>query len=148
MQYKINTVEETTTSTGKTYKRANIADEFGKNHDVSVWPDYPAYEAVEEGSMVEGMILTKGKYKNLVEAGRQATPYSKSSNIAVAQQRKENSIEQAQNRTAEMWARRSAAEIVAHHPAYQDLQPLDIEETIEKLARAILKMDIRPEPFK
>jgi len=147
MKCKIETAEKFETSTGKEYKRVVLIDELGKTNEVSVWPDFPSYEEVQAGNMVEGTILIKGKYKNLVDANR-STTFSKSSNIAVAQQRKETSIEHAQNRTAEMWAKNGGWTLVAYHPAYKGLDQEEVPQIVEDLARAILKMDIRPDPFK
>lgn len=72
-RYKIDWVEQKTTSTGKTYKKATITGADG-THDVSVWPDYASYEAVTPGSEVEGVVSVNGKFKNLVAGNLGAKP--------------------------------------------------------------------------
>jgi len=123
----------------------------GKTIYVNSKYDKAIYDAVSESTDIE--IELDGKFWKIKPSSLGLpepvkSTYSKTGQIAQAQQRKENSIEQAQNRTAEMWAKNGAWTIVTHHPAYQNLRPQDIEGTIEDLARSILAMDIRQEPFK
>lgn len=122
----------------------------GKTIYVNSKYDKAIYDAVSASTDIE--IVMDGKFWKIKPSSLGLpepvkSTYSKTGQIAQAQQRKETSIEHAQNRTAEMWAKTQAAELVAHHTAYQDLNPQDIEGTIEDLARHILAMDIRPKPF-
>lgn len=67
MKFKVDWVENLKTREGKPFKRASIDDGAGNQFDVSVWPDFSQYESVTPGSEVDGVIRTKGAYKNLVD---------------------------------------------------------------------------------
>lgn len=108
------------------------------------------FEALKEDSDIE--IVKVGDFWKVVpeSLGLKETPRafpSKSGQIKEAQDRKESSIEKAQERTADMWAKNNACEIIAHHPAYKDLKPHDVEMLIAELARNIRHIDIRNQPF-
>jgi len=108
------------------------------------------FDVVNEDSDIE--IVKVGEFWKVMpeSLGLAPTPRSfpsKGGAIKEAQERKETSIEHAQKRTAEMWAKTQAAELVAHHPAYQELNIDEIPQAIEELARNILTMDIRPQAF-
>jgi len=96
MKYQIQVVEEVEAKTGKAYKRATITDEQGITSEVSVWPDFPEYDKVIEGSEVSGQIRVKGQYKNLVSL--EARSFKPKSDIQQAVAHKENMIKKATDR--------------------------------------------------
>ena len=69
----------------------------------------------------------------------------KAGQIAEAQATKAQSISQAQDRTALMWAKTQACELVAHHPVFKNLKDeVEVEMQIEALAAKILHMELTP----
>lgn len=134
MQYNISDVQETTTSTGKTYKRARA-----NGIDVSVWSDFSKYTEVTDGAVVEGMIKENGKYKNLVD---EATPYSgvksRGAGMAKAQETKAKYIEQAQARKSD-----SIAYFNSVNSAIALLQPLLLKGVENGQSWEAIKENIR-----
>ena len=61
MLINISQVQQRTTQSGLTYKAC-----LANGNPVSVWPDYPMYNNVVEGAQVQGTIIQKGKYSNLI----------------------------------------------------------------------------------
>ena len=123
MKMQIDWVEEVQTSTGKNYKRVNVA---GLSGDISCWPDYSQYNDVAPGAEVEGVIRTSGKYKNLVDATPTNKTYQpRTGPIREAQERKGAMIAQAQENKGEgvrmASAGRDATQIViTFYPEYAD----------------------------
>lgn len=119
MKYKINWCENIS-GKGKSWLKATITDESGKEDEVSIWPDFPYFSEIKPGSEVEGQILVKGKYKNLVASSRALRPNYKSANIEAAQQRKAEMIKDAQERKNESVAYfnslNSAIALLANRP--------------------------------
>ena len=60
--------------------------------------------------------------------------------------KKEEAIHKAQDRSAWMWARTSAATLIANHPSYKDMQPSIISDAVIKLATKIYNGE-PTEPF-
>uniref|UniRef100_A0A6H1ZU35 Uncharacterized protein n=1 Tax=viral metagenome TaxID=1070528 RepID=A0A6H1ZU35_9ZZZZ len=139
MKQKILNAEEVNSSTGKTYKKVELSD----GTQVSCWPDFSQYAQVISGAEVEGIIFTKGKYKNLVDEKKSSGGF-KTSAIKEAQSRKEASIAAAQDRTQTMWAKNNACTLVAHHPVFKDLNEGQVKSKIIDLTNAILNMDLQP----
>jgi hypothetical protein len=94
--FKVISVQERTTATGKTYKTATI-EENDVQMQVSVWPDFDQYAAVVEGGSVVGKIVEKGQYKNLVGNGPQKPAGGRTGAITAAQETKGKMIAQAQD---------------------------------------------------
>jgi len=113
MKYKVLSSEEVQTATGKMYKKAEL-EGVGQ---VSVWPDFVGYESVATGAEVEGEILIKGKYKNLVGVGK---PTYKATGITEATKVKVQGIKDAQqfkNAGIKMAAAsRDATQIIISYP--------------------------------
>lgn len=171
MQIRILKCEQKTAKSGVTYKRVTIEDEIGTRAEgVSVFNFFPDYENVVEGGTVEGMVDRseyngKPSYK-LVESRNAASPTTPSTSyrkpaanspkaIAEAQERKAEQIEKAQDRTAEhvseaqgrnesMWAKYGACELVANHPAFQNLTSTEIDQKIHELASFIVNDQLDP----
>lgn len=143
---------ELTTSTGKTYKKVAYITESGEKGEAGVWSDAPFYAQVAPGASIEAEIKVNGQYTNLVAPrSSKIGPSSglmaqKEKSIAQAQERKERSISAAQDRSALMWAKYGACEIVAHHPAYRFLLQEDIPNLIEDLSTRIYNGELT-EPF-
>ena len=148
--YTVVSVETKTAKTGKPYKALLISD--GPNETkVNIFSDFPHYADVKVGSNIEGELQQNGKYWNI----RSSTQLAKKPNfdriiekkqagIAESQAVKAENIAQAQSRSEKMWAKRSASELVAHHPAYKGLDKVEVEMEIENLASRILNSDLTP----
>lgn len=125
MKYKITALEEKTTAQGKAYKRMTIQSPEGEETEkVSMWSDFPEFSSFVEGSEVDGDISVKGDFKNLYPIKKQGAGGGMSKNmdrivekkaglIAEFQDKKAHNIEEAQKRTAWMWAKYSACDLIA-----------------------------------
>lgn len=132
-QFKVEWVENVTTLKGKSYKKATLVDERGASLDASVWPDFSKYDEVTPGNAVDGVIRTKGTYKNLVD--ELAPPkFVKSTRMEQAMEKKVASIENAQSRKENAiqlaGASRDATLIVT--TMYPELSNLDDKEEVIK----------------
>lgn len=96
-QFLVEWIESKQSMTGKQYKKCSLKDEQGVLHDVSVWPDFQLYEQVTLGNAVEGVIQTKGQFKNLV-SGNLSKFGPRPQALAQAQERKAQYIEKAQDK--------------------------------------------------
>ncbi len=153
---KINWMEKKTSSTGNEYIRATITNEQGvEMKDVAIFSSFKGFAELAPGHDVEGTIETKdynGKpsysLKNAPSAngggGFKRNPAVVTAAVKEAQERKEQSISKAQDRTEQIWAKRSAAEIVAHHPAFQNLGADEIMGKIHELASQIVNDEVDP----
>lgn len=65
----------------------------------------------------------------------------KAKTIEHAQERKEKAIASSQERNEVMYAKQSAALLIAHHPAYNELTDANLLYTFQNLTRAILSFD-------
>lgn len=101
MKFHVESVLETNTTTGKTYKKAALMGEDGVQHQVSVWSDYSNYAAVTQGNTVEGVIRDSGKYKNLVSGNLGTRPASIPAKFGAVMQIKQEGIRQAQENKGE-----------------------------------------------
>lgn len=134
---------ELTTSTDKTYKKVAYITESGEKGEASVWSDAPFYAQVAPGASIEAEIKVNGQYTNLIAPrSSKMGPSSglmaqKEKSIAQAQERKERSIHEAQDRTQWIWSRRSAAELVIHHPTFKFLTETELLDKIQELATEI-----------
>lgn len=126
------------------FKRATIwkLDKEGKI--------FPGWDTISDGSIIEGNLWNKpgtdnwtiyppkpkaggfggGMGAGLVKAKTEA--------IKEAQSNKEHAINKAQDRNEVMYAKKSAAEIIAHHPAYKELNDLNLPKIWQDLTRTIL----------
>lgn len=98
---KIDWCENKVSKTGKNYITADITEENGTKHKVSIWEDFPYFKDIRPGVEVEGNILTKGQYKNLVSGSRSLNPNYKAAQIEGVMKRKEDSISQFQDKKNE-----------------------------------------------
>lgn len=146
MKIIIDWSETKTTTTGKEYKRITGKDEQGNVIEASTWSDAPFYAQIAPGATIEAEIKVSadGKYKNLIGANARSGGGGsafKSAQIEKAQERKEKSIQIAQDRAALMWAKTSACTLIANHPSYKFLDQGQIEDMIEELATKIYNME-------
>lgn len=149
----IKEVKELTTKTGKPYLL--VTDISGKGH--SLWdmsyqdkiPPFGVVNLTENGLK----LVQKGSYSNIepIDAPKAksgatgaigAMVEKKSAMIEQAQDKKERSIKLAQDRSAMMWAKNNAAEIIAHHPAYAGLTQTEVENELVRLSGMILNTEI------
>lgn len=79
MKYKILTLQDTPTSTGKSKKTVSISDEGGTTLDkVGIWSDFPNYANLAVGQTVEAEVKLSpdGKWRNLVPPATGTKPYA------------------------------------------------------------------------
>ena len=132
MKYQILNSEVVETSTGKTYIKAELTDKTL----ISVWPDYSQYEQVEAGAEVEGIIIIKGKYKNLIDDKSNKYPpkQTKVQQITQFQANKAEYIKQAQERTQEgiAWfnSTNSAISLLAARNSLNTMSDTEIQAAI------------------
>lgn len=148
MKFKVLTVDETQTSTGKPMYRVNIADETGNQTKLNM------FDKVEVDQQLEGEIYENEKgYKNFRNAHK---PESKRPNmdrimdkkngmIEVAQDRKAQNIKEAQDRSAWMWAKNNAAELMRLVPVPFEDDPKMVDR-LHSLATKIYNLE-PIEPF-
>lgn len=128
MKITIDWLEEKISSSGTKYAKANVTDETGKTtENVAIFSSFPGFTELAAGHTVEGIIKEKdwqGKKsysleKEIVVRPPGARPNmdrimeKKAGLISEAQGRKEQSIREAQDRTAWMWAKNNATELLA-----------------------------------
>ena len=152
--FTVDWAENKTAKTGKPYKALTIKDEAGKPTNVNIFSDWPDFPNIGPGSKIDGELEANGKYMNLKSNAikeRKLGAYNalKSKEIVTGQLEvqavKTQSIAQAQDRTALMWAKNNASELVANHPAYKNLKDeVEVEMAVEALASKILNMDLTP----
>lgn len=104
MKFKINTIADTPTSTGKSKKTASLTDETNATYEkVGVWSDFPNYANLAVGQTVEGSLKTSpdGKWVNLMpppSGNARGGGYTKPQGaITKAMDRKEAGIEKFQD---------------------------------------------------
>ena len=89
MQFKLNKVEEKTSSTGKQYTRVNATSAEGETVDASIWPD-TGFENLAIGQSIEAEIKKSGNFINLINPNK---PKSGGGGyIKQAMEQKQNSI--------------------------------------------------------
>ncbi len=106
---------------GRAWKmtKMNLKDEAGQLHD-----EVTTFDDVMTGGTLEGTIEMKGKYKNFKNLPKAPSNsiYKRpdiTENVKVAQERKEASIEKAQDRSAWMWAKTNASTLLAGNAHFQ-----------------------------
>jgi len=152
MKFTVDWAENKTAKTGKPYKSLTIKGDDGKPVNVNIFSDWPDFANIAPGSQIDGELEQNGKYINIKSnAIKERKPSmdrlmdKKVASIAEFQASKSQSISQAQDRTALMWAKNNASELVAHHPVYKNLKDeVEVEMAIEALASKILHMDLTP----
>lgn len=111
----------------------------GQSEPVSCWGDLTGKVVGDE---LDGVVAPNKKgYPQLTLAGVAKGFSTKKADIAEAQTRKENSIAKAQDRSALMWAKVGATELIAHHPAFKNVSKEGIEFEIEKLTTEIYNIE-------
>lgn len=152
MTYKVTNITIRQTSKGDDYKQCDLVDTAGVAFQkVPYWSSLPNYANIEVGTTIEGSITSSqnGQYTNhkLSLAGAPQRSVggmgagmmkAKTEAIKEAQSNKEHSIGKAQDRNEVMYAKKSAAEIIAHHPAYKDLNNLNLPQIFKNLTDLIL----------
>lgn len=156
--YSIVWSEKKQTSTGKWKIEAEIkalgATESIKG--VTIWESFPGFATIMTGNNIEGDIVTKvnGQYTNVTlyppkvsgVPGRSFTPKKPiSESVAVAQENKARQIAQAQDRSAWMWAKNNASELLSGVLSH-DLTHEERAEEVLKLATKIYNGE-PTEPF-
>lgn len=145
MKYTIDWCEakQGTGKNGKPYTMTTmtLTGEDGSKHS-----GVTTFDAVVNGQEIEGTIVQKGQYLNFESAQKANAPRggAVSANIEKFQDRKAEQIEKAQDRTAAIWAKYGACELVAHHPAYKHLNEVEVVTTISRIASQIINDDLTP----
>ncbi len=145
MKYKVQGVSVATTKENKPYKKLDLVTQAGETFkSVPYWSSYPEYEAITIGSYIEGAVEStqNGKWTNhkLLLANAPTSPKRYGGNnaaIAQAQDKKAQNIDAAQSRNEVMWAKNNAAMLIAHHPAYKDLNNLNLSHAFKNLMMMI-----------
>ena len=101
------------------------------------------FKAINESSEIE--LIKDGKFWKIKPESVGVTPKPviggfKSAQIEKAQNRKENSISKAQDRTELLWAKRSACEMVIHHPLFKNSTEQEAKEKIREITSYILNL--------
>lgn len=156
-KFKVNWFAEKTSSKGTKYAKVTLESvEGGIIEDVAIFSSFPDFANIMVGSEVEGNLIEKdynGSKSYSLEAeksiGGKKPNFDriiekKQAGIAEAQSTKANNISEAQSRNEIMWAKRSASEIIAHHPAYKTLSAVEITVNLQKLANDILHTQLNP----
>ena len=151
MIYTVLKAENKTAKTGKPYKSLTISDGPTETN-VNIFSDFPDFANVQVNSRIEGTLEQNGKYWNIKSDRINSKKPNfdriiekKQAGIVESQERKASNISQAQDRNEVMWAKYSAAEIVAHHPAYRNLKDeVEVEMAVEALASKILHNSLTP----
>lgn len=154
---KIISVEQKTSRDGsKNYLSITCEEDSGVVHsNVSVWSSIGAlYRQIIPNSVISGVkVITNDKgYKSLVLDQVKQFQKPKEAMIHEAQDRTAEFVKTAQERTAEqvnqaqtrnevMWAKYGACEIIAHHPAYKNIEGTLIPAEIVFLTEKILSGD-------
>ncbi len=110
---------------------------------------FPFFDTIDTGSVIEGVLhkndkgyvtLYPPKPKFAVGGSGMGAGLVKAKTEAIrqSQERKEKAIATSQDRNEVMYAKKSAAEIIAHHPAYQSLNDANITHIWMNLTRTIL----------
>lgn len=95
MKYKVEWIEEKTSAKGTKYRVCSFTDETGKRYD-----NVSTFDVVELSQTYDGDIVTNGQYTNF-KLAKEPKKFDRSTTIAVAQERKEQSIIKLQDRKEE-----------------------------------------------
>lgn len=122
----------------------NLTGEDGKKHE-----KVSTFEAgIMSGTEIQGDVIQNGTYLNWKGAQQAArsnfSSAKKEESITKFQDRKAEQIATAQDRTAMVWAKYGACEIIAHHPAFKNLSEAQIATEITNLANKIYNDDLLP----
>jgi hypothetical protein len=144
---------------GKDIIVCNVKDNDGNvTKEVTIWKTdkdgkvFPGFDQIDTGSVVEGNLWTKPGTSNVTlyppkdkktfgSGHTKALMQEKTQSIAKFQETKSQSIEKAQEVNRAMYAKKSAAEIIAHHPAYKDLTNLNLPQIFMNLSQTIYDFD-------
>lgn len=132
-QIKVLKCEAKTTKNNKPYKALEV-ECAGEVRKVNMWSNYPDFSNVNEGSVITAKMVKDGNYWNLQPDEAQkprggASTAFKSAQIAEAQEKKAQSIAQAQDKSAWMWAKNNASTLLAADPGR--INGMDKDEIIE-----------------
>lgn len=94
MKYTIQICATTESKNGKEYKK--ITTRETGDQSVSVWPDFSQYKEVKEDAEIEGVIVQKDKYFNLIDEKKNTAYVNRSGTIREAQERKAGQISEFQ----------------------------------------------------
>lgn len=139
MKYKINWLENKVGKSGKGYTIMHLVDEQGvETQNVSTFEKNYA-----PGMEIEGAIVQNGNFKNWRPL--EAPQFIKNSgfravvkqDISEAQQTKAKNIQEAQDRSAWMWAKTNATTILANRKEFAEQSNEDITMEILDLATKI-----------
>lgn len=129
----------------KNFTESTLTDKNGQAFEkVSDWSG----SITGDNMTVEGEIIKNDKGYLRFQAAKKAGAGGGfgAKRIEEMQEKKAKSIEAAQDRSAWMWAKNNAADLVAKHPAFKDLYMTDVLPTVEKLATKIYNLE-PIEPF-
>ncbi len=157
-QFKIEFLENKSAD----WKVATVTDESGKTfQEVSInktnkkGEPFPNFDGIMSGATIEANFWTSSAGKNYLFApdkqnatgkkpNMERVMEKKASMIGEAQDKKAQNVSAAQDRNEIMWAKNNASMIIAHHPAFQNLEINEIEQTIINLADRILNATLNP----
>ena len=147
MQYKVQTLEISTTNTGKRKMNCELTNEMGDVIKATIWEDFPNFQGITFGSMIEGDLVPAKdpKYRPSLSAPKQNRAITRnftpkkdiSESVNTALETKARNIAQAQDRSAWMWAKNNASDLVANHPAFKFLDKAQLIKEIEEIATKI-----------
>ncbi len=162
MKYKVLSFEIKQTKEGKDFKRINLKDQSGEMFNgVPYWSSLPGYEELSVGTVIEGTVTStqNGQYTNhkleLANMPKsspkgafgggmgKALMAEKGKQIEASMTRKQEAIDEAQSRNEVMWAKNGAAMLIAHHPAYANLNDANLNYALQNLTNAILNFNPR-----
>jgi len=150
--FNLNNVVRKTTSTGKELIKCDARDNNGNVTHVTIWKldkdnkVFPGFDTIANGSIIEGNLWNKAGTSDWTlyppkerKFGGMGTGLiqAKARSIQEAQTHKEQSIGKAQDRNEVMYAKKSAAELIANHPAYKGLNELNLPAVFQNLTRLI-----------
>lgn len=142
MKYKITNFQEREWN-GKRYVTANLETEQGeKFENISFWNG----EITATSTEIDGELQKneKGYWKLVLPKKASGAAFQKK-NIEEAQERKAQHIAEAQDRSAWMWAKNNAAELVANNDQYKNKPYGEQLDIINELATSIYNQEpLRP----
>jgi hypothetical protein len=146
MKFKVSNVQERTTAEGKEYKTMTITSDTESKDNVSAWPNYSQYTMIKDDAEVDGVLFDSGKYTSLKDEykPKASGSYNKTAGMEKLIEKKSQNISDAQGRNEVMWAKYNACELVAHHPAFKDLNDKEVEAMVINLASKIKNSDLAP----
>lgn len=156
-KFKIEWMEKKTSAGGKEYAKTTVTNEANETKEnVAIFGTFPGFAELMPGHLVEAELVEKdyngSKSYSLFPpkpagGGRggmnmDRVMEKKANLIGEAQSRKEQSINAAQDRSAWMWAKNSAANLIASEKYLEkNLGIAELADRVNKLATEIYLME-------